>query len=404
MNLYIESFRNQIFGMKKILSLFLLMSLTCAPLIAQNIGINGTGAAPANSALLDVSAPDKGLLIPRVALTSTADMTTVTAPATSLLVYNTATVSNVTPGFYYWNGSAWTRLTPNDWSITGNTGTTPLNNFIGTSDNQAFAVRTNNIEAMRVTAIGFVGVGETNPVSKLHVSNGDLRIGELNPPNFGALPGFGRRLYFSGGPTGPNYNSDNSDPLWMARYNAASDASELRLNLSDNCSSVDAFVIQSGGSGCAAGTAYFRFDGVGNAYKPGGGAWAALSDRRLKKNVRPFADGLSVLKQIRPVSFQYNGMGNTADNGSEYIGIIAQELGESAPYMVMHDGQYLSVDPSAFTYILINSVQEQQTTIEALDSENGKLKEELSRLQSEMESIRGQVTEIREYLELEAKK
>ena len=28
----------------------------------------------------------------------------------SLLVYNTASVSDVTPGFYYWSGSAWTRL------------------------------------------------------------------------------------------------------------------------------------------------------------------------------------------------------------------------------------------------------------------------------------------------------
>lgn len=389
--------------MKSTFTLILIFSLSCLGLVAQNIGINGTGAAPAASALLDVSAPDKGLLIPRVALTSTADVTTIASPATSLLVYNTATVSNVSPGFYFWNGSAWTRLNSNDWSITGNTGTTPLNNFIGTSDNQAFAVRTNNIEAIRVTAGGNVGVGETNPASKLHVSNGDFRIGELLPPNTGTLPGYGRRILFSGGPTGPNYNSDNSDPIWMARYNAASDASELRLNLSDNCQAGDAFVIQTGGSGCAVAD-YFRFDGTGNAFKPGGGAWAALSDRRLKKNVRDYTDGLSVLKQIRPVAFQYNGMGNTADNGSEYIGIIAQELGEAAPYMVMQEGEYLSVDPTAFTYILINSVQEQQTEIEALSGENDELKAELSRLQGEMESMRDQVSEIRTYLDLEAKK
>jgi hypothetical protein len=39
--------------------------------VAQNIGINSTGAAPVASAMLDILATDKGLLIPRVALTAT---------------------------------------------------------------------------------------------------------------------------------------------------------------------------------------------------------------------------------------------------------------------------------------------------------------------------------------------
>lgn len=68
---------------------------------AQNVGINATGAVPNASAILDVSATDKGFLIPRIALTQT----TSNAPIgptiiTSLLVYNTATVNDVTPGFF----------------------------------------------------------------------------------------------------------------------------------------------------------------------------------------------------------------------------------------------------------------------------------------------------------------
>ena len=58
------------------------------------------------SAMLDVASSNKGVLIPRVALSSTADISTIVSPATSLLVYNTATVgippNNVSPGFYYW--------------------------------------------------------------------------------------------------------------------------------------------------------------------------------------------------------------------------------------------------------------------------------------------------------------
>jgi hypothetical protein len=78
---------------------------------AQNIGINPTGATPNSSAMLDVSATDKGMLIPRVSLTSTSDVTTIVNPATSLLVYNTnAGMSNGSVGFYYWNGTQWTKL------------------------------------------------------------------------------------------------------------------------------------------------------------------------------------------------------------------------------------------------------------------------------------------------------
>jgi len=62
---------------------------------------------PNDSAMLDVQSTNKGMLIPRVALTGTSDNTTIASPATSLMVYNTATTSDVTPGFYYWTGTVW---------------------------------------------------------------------------------------------------------------------------------------------------------------------------------------------------------------------------------------------------------------------------------------------------------
>ena len=66
------------------------------------------------SAMFEVAAPNKGVLIPRVSLTSQDDINTIISPATSLLVYNTATAGNstnhVSPGFYYWNGSRWNLL------------------------------------------------------------------------------------------------------------------------------------------------------------------------------------------------------------------------------------------------------------------------------------------------------
>jgi hypothetical protein len=77
------------------------------------VGINNDGSKPQGSAMLDVNSSSKGLLIPRVALTSTDDAATITSPAVSLLIYNTATTAgtaSVTPGYYYWSGSVWLRL------------------------------------------------------------------------------------------------------------------------------------------------------------------------------------------------------------------------------------------------------------------------------------------------------
>jgi len=48
-----------------------------------------------------------------------------------------------------------------DWTITGNTGTIPANNFIGTTDATDFVIRTNNTERMRVLSSGKIGIGVT---------------------------------------------------------------------------------------------------------------------------------------------------------------------------------------------------------------------------------------------------
>lgn len=158
--------------MKKISLLLLVMLAVCQIVLSQNIGINSTGATPDASAMLDISATNKGLLIPRVALTATNAATPITSPLASLLVYNTATAgtapNNVVPGYYYWSGTAWIALVTSTsptldlsslWNVTGNSGTTAGTNFIGTTDAVDLVVKTNNTERARVSSTGNVGIG-----------------------------------------------------------------------------------------------------------------------------------------------------------------------------------------------------------------------------------------------------
>ena len=109
--------------------------------------------------------------------------------------------------------------------------------------------------------------------------------------------------------------------------------------------------------------------------------WSTSSDARLKQDIQPYTDGLSSLLKINPVTFHYASPSGY-DPTPEYVGVIAQELREVAPYMVsvspkvLEDGStgYLQVDMSATMFMLINAVKEQQHLIESQQAEIDALK------------------------------
>ena len=77
---------------KLLLTLFI--STLINGLFAQGVAINVNKLKPDTSAMLDVSSPKGGVLIPRLALQSITDVTTIPEPAHSLMVYNTNTDVN----------------------------------------------------------------------------------------------------------------------------------------------------------------------------------------------------------------------------------------------------------------------------------------------------------------------
>jgi hypothetical protein len=98
---------------RKLLILLVFIAIT-SRIFAQSVGINADGSVPNSSAMLDVSAPNKGLLIPQIRLTGINDVVTITSPAASLLVYNLTTSNGLVAGYYYNGGTAtapvWTRI------------------------------------------------------------------------------------------------------------------------------------------------------------------------------------------------------------------------------------------------------------------------------------------------------
>lgn len=135
-------------------------------------GIVGIGtSAPAST--LDVTAKNPtgattnvdGLLIPRIDRQRAQSMASV--PISTLVYINNiatgtaagTTIDVTSTGYYYFNGTKWTAILSsannNNWQLTGNAGTDPATNFIGTTDNQNLIFKRNNIQA------GFLGAGNT---------------------------------------------------------------------------------------------------------------------------------------------------------------------------------------------------------------------------------------------------
>jgi hypothetical protein len=165
--------------MKKLI--YFIISLLSLSSIHAQVGI---GTITPRGAL-EVNSTTNGLVSPQVALTATnatapvVNPQTAGAPIAGTIVYNTATAgagaTAVTPGYYYWNGSAWLQLatgTNSDWALLGNAGTVVATNFLGTTDAIDFVTRTNNLERLRIKSTGEIGIGTSAPAAKLDVAAG----------------------------------------------------------------------------------------------------------------------------------------------------------------------------------------------------------------------------------------
>jgi hypothetical protein len=82
------------------------------------------------------------------------------------------------------------------WSLTGNSNTSAVKNFLGTTNSQSLILKTNNIERVRISTNGKVGIGTTSPQALLSIANSG--ISSLSNPG----------SFLIGGQTGTNLAFD----------------------------------------------------------------------------------------------------------------------------------------------------------------------------------------------------
>jgi len=285
--------------MKMLMLLIAACFIFCNATIAQNVGI-GT-ATPNASAQLDISSTSKGMLVPRMTM---AQRNAVVTPANGLLIYQT----DNTPGFYFYNGSSWVSIagsaTLTGWSTTGNAGTTPATNFMGTTDDQPLSFKLNNINAGKWdhqkgnyfiglnagSAINAgvlnIGIG-SNSLLNNNSGSGNTVVGHraMNSNTSGAYNvGMGRDVLFAN--TGGNFNSATGDRVLysntMGSLNSAIGYNALYLNTvggSNTAIGANAlYTSNSGGGNTAVGkdALYLNY---------GGGSNTALGNAALYNNV-----------------------------------------------------------------------------------------------------------------------
>ena len=86
------------------------------------VAINDDGSTADASAMLDIQSNDKGIMIPRVTLTSLDNFSPIegsSATATGLLVYNLGS-EDVDEGFYYWSSNKWKQITNSESNVSIN--------------------------------------------------------------------------------------------------------------------------------------------------------------------------------------------------------------------------------------------------------------------------------------------
>lgn len=330
------------------------------------------------------------------------------------------------------------------WLTTGNSGINAQTNFLGTKDNSPLVFKTNNIERMRITKTGRIGIGTNSPQQALDV-HGNIKVtGALYFPDYfndyyPVIYNANYGLYITP-PGDESVHIETSTPTALDvssgdnAINASSSGGTI-YSSSDNpfptiiySSAVYATALAGAGVAGLSDSSYGIYGSTNNpnsyaGYFSGGiystGTFIA-SDETLKQNVQDFSSALSVINQLHPKTYQYRQDENyklmKLPQGEHY-GLIAQDVEKVLPNLVKdtkfnvsdavpqkhgfdskHSNQNVATSEvihfKALNYIelipvLIKGMQEQQQSIEQLKQINQQQQEQIDQLKNLIETKLG---------------
>lgn len=265
-------------------------------------------------------------------------------------------------------------LSANTLSLT-NGGTVDLGSYLDADDlgdhsasqnielNSKWLSNDGGNEGLRISNIGDVGIGESSPDARLHITD--------------------------------NFSQNGTYVAKIENTNGGGYSNGLLIKAGQNSQTVNNRLIR-----------FERPDGteIGSVRQTSssGIGFNTTSDRRLKTNIVNTTYGLSDLLQIEVMDYHYKG-----DTANLQTGFIAQQLNEHYPDAVSEGGEDAQTDPWMVDYgkatpLLVKAVQEQQLQIEDLKvgcedlkAENKVLKTQLA----EIESMKAMIIELKAQME-----
>ena len=298
------------------------------------------------------------------------------------------------------------------WRLSGNSGTNPATNFLGTTDNQRVVFRTNNVERMTISTSGHVGLGTSAPGGIITIVNDDVSdvtddvIFQTYSDNFTPLLRLSRARGSQAVPS-PLLNNDitgligfhDATGLLGAQIRAVADANHgafdqstrLEFRTTNGLTQSTQMTIDDNGNvgiGITAPTQALHV--VGNAGKTvGGTTWVNLSDERTKDVQGNYTKGLSDILDLRPVVFRYkaNNPWGAASDVDQY-GYIAQEVETVFPEAVeTGDDGYLVFNMHPILVAYTNAVKELSDEIDDRKEAELHLQAQINELKELIESL-----------------
>lgn len=241
---------------------------------------------------------------------------------------------------------------------------------LGAFSNHPLNFRTNNVERMRITVGGNIGIGTATPTHQFDLEgaarfrsatstnllitstvtnpNDDIGIELIKDAN--TTPS--ARILFDGF---TDQNSHQGSIAFFTRQTTDANVSErMRVAANGNI-----------GIGVPAPNRILQVV-QNSATDPVADAWDIYSSRRWKTNIKTITGALDKVQRLRGVTYDWKA------DGRHDIGLIAEEVGEVIPEVVAYEANgrdATSVDYARLVALLIEAVKEQQKQIAGLQAE-----------------------------------